>query len=85
MNDINVFCFTDANILPNVIIALGVVSGVFFVGFVVAVVYLICTRRKQQGKTNRCRSSVRLNLTLSSLGTYRLICLRMLTVQDGPH
>ena len=39
-----------ADCSQNVVIALGLLFAVFFVGFVIAVVYIIYIRRKLRGK-----------------------------------
>ena len=45
----NVYPVTDAAGLQYAVIVLGVFCAVFFVGFIVALIYIVCTRRKPQG------------------------------------
>jgi len=47
-----------ADCSQNVNIALGLLFAVFFVGFVIAVVYIIYIRRKLQGRSIRRRFGV---------------------------
>jgi len=47
---VNSRCFaTGSDGLQYVVVVLGSLLGFFFIGFVVAVVYLVCTRKQKSG------------------------------------